>query len=222
MTPSVEPPLRLKGNAYARPGYFQTDVAKGVTRTPSGQRVCTLPSEFLLGFRDALIYECGKAYRKVMKAAGKKWGTQFAARFDKELNALYQTRVRELPAALVHTCLADSFSANGYGRLEIDLALCNFGVLVVDLHDSMMPSLVREADRPVDLLAAGLLGAVFSHLSGETLDAVQTECPALGADRSRFIIARSDAITSAEEFIDATEAMPSHDAILDRVRQAVA
>ncbi len=222
MTPAIDPPVRLKGNLYAQPGYFRTDVAKGVTRTPSGQRICTLPSEFLLGFRDALIYECGKAYRKVMKAAGKKWGVQYAARFDKELNAAYQTRLRELPAGLVHTCLADSFTANGYGRLEIDMALCDFGVLVVDLHDSVMPSLVREADRPVDLLTAGMLGSVFSHLSGESLDAVQTECPSLGADRARFIIARTEAIAAAEEFIDAMEAMPTHDAILDRVRQAVA
>ncbi len=158
--PVIDPPLRLKGNLYGQPGYFKTDVSKGVTRTPGGQRICTLPSEFLLGFRDALIYECGKAYRKVMKAAGKKWGVRFAARFDKDVSAAYQSRLRDLPAGLVHTSLADAFAANGYGRLEIDLSQCDSGIVIADVRDPVMPSLVREADRPVDLLTAGMLGAV--------------------------------------------------------------
>lgn len=221
MTPAVEPPLRLRGNPYAHPGYFRSDVAKGVTRTPAGQRICTLPSEFLLGFRDALVYECGKAYRKVMKAAGTKWGARFAVRFDKEVSASYQSKLADLPAGLVHTCLGDAFAANGYGRLEIDLSLCDSGIVAVDLHDSVMPSLVREADRPVDLLMAGMLGSVFSHLTGERVDALQTECPSLGSDRSRFLIARTEAIAEAEEYVDATETMPSHDEILDRVRRAL-
>lgn len=220
--PVIDPPLRLKGNLYGRPGYFQTDVAKGVTRTPTGQRVCTLPSEFLLGFRDALIYECGKAYRKVMKAAGTKWGVRFAARFDKDVSAAYQAKLRDLPAGLVHTCLADAFAANGYGRLDIDLSLCDDGIVVADVRDPVMPTLVREADRPVDLLTAGMLGAVFAHLTGERVDAIQTECPSLGADRSRFVIARADAVAAAEEFVDAAAQMPTHEAVVDRVRRALA
>lgn len=220
--PTIEPPLRLKGNLYGQPGYFKTDVAKGVTRTPTGQRICTLPSEFLLGFRDALIYECGKAYRKVMKAAGKKWGVRFAARFEKDVSAAYQAKLRDLPAGLVHTCLADAFAANGLGRLEIDLSLCDSGIVIADVRDPMMPSLVREADRPVDLLTAGMLGSVFAHLIGESVDAIQTECPSLGADRSRFVIARADAILTAEEFVDSAEQMPTHEAILDRVRRTLA
>jgi predicted hydrocarbon binding protein len=220
--PVIEPPLRLKGNLYGQPGYFKTDVAKGVTRTPTGQRICTLPSEFMLGFRDALIYECGKAYRKVMKAAGKKWGVRFAARFDKDLSAAYQAKLRDLPAGLVHTCLADAFAANGYGRLEIDLTQCDSGIIIADVRDPVMPSLVREADRPVDLLTAGMLGSVFTHLIGESVDAIQTECPSLGADRSRFVLARTDAIVAAEEFVEASEQMPTHEAILDRVRRTLA
>ncbi len=221
-TPSLDPPLRLKGNPFARQDYFRTDVAKGVTRTPSGQRVCTLPSEFLLGFRDALIYECGKAYRKVLKAAGRRWGGQYATRFDRDLVDRYSTRLKDLPAGLVHTCLAESFAAHGYGRLEIDLSQVGSGVVLVDLADAVMPALVRESDRPVDGLMAGMLGAVFAHLAGEPLDAVQTECPSLGADRSRFLVTRADVASSLEDWIDAAETMPTHDAILQRALQAAA
>ena len=222
MPPAVERPLRLKGNPYARPDYFRTDVAAGVTRTPAGLRVCTLPSEFLLGFRDALVYECGGAYRRVLKGAGKKWGTQFATRFAKDLFALYQTRVGELPAGLVDTCLADCFAANGYGALVIDRSPRTAGVVVVDLKDSVMPALVQEADRPVDAMMAGMLGAVFAHLAGQSLDAIQTECPTLGADQSRFLVAPATAVAAVEEWIDAAPTMPTHEAVLVRIFGAVA
>lgn len=62
--------IRIKGNYFAEPNYFRTDVKTGLCRTPSGQRICTLPPDFLLGLRDALIYECGKSYRQVLKSAG--------------------------------------------------------------------------------------------------------------------------------------------------------
>jgi predicted hydrocarbon binding protein len=209
----------LKGNPAARPDYFRTDVAKGVTRTAAGVRICTLPTEFLLGFRDALVYECGKAYRRVMKTAGKKWGAKLATRFEKEVASLYQTKLRDLPAGLVHVCLTESFAAHGYGNLSVDLSACADGLILVDLTNSMMPSLIRESARPVDLLMAGLLGAVFSHLSGEPLDAVQTDCPSMGAERSRFVIARADAISSVEDWLDTVENHPPHDAIVQRVRE---
>ncbi|WP_439621906.1 hypothetical protein [Gemmata sp.] len=221
MTMALDPPVRLKGNPAARPDYFRTDVATGVTRNPAGVRICALPTEFLLGFRDALVYECGKAYRRVMKGAGKKWGARLAARFDKEVTALYGTRLRDLPAGLVHTCLAESFAAHGYGVLRLDLSLCGDGILLADLADSVMPSLIRESDRPVDMLLAGALGVVFGHLSGESLDAVQTECPSMGAERSRFVIARADAVAAAEDWIETVEAMPAHAAVLQRIKDAL-
>jgi predicted hydrocarbon binding protein len=213
----AEPSLRLKGNYFGDPEFFRTDVTKGVTRTPAGTRICTLPSDFLLGLRDAIVYECGRSYRAVLKAAGRRWGTQFVKRLDRELTAYYQSPFKELPAGLVRVCLAEAFNAHGYGRLTTEPLDGASEFTVADLTDSVMPAIIREADRPVDLLMAGLLAAVFSHLSGKTLDCVQTECPTLGAERCRFLIGPATRLSEVEEWIDAAPAMPSHDDIVRRV-----
>lgn len=214
----AEPSLRLKGNYFGDPEYFRTDVTKGVTRTPTGVRVCTLPSDFLLGLRDAVIYECGRSYRPVLKAAGHRWGTQFIKRLDRELTAFYQTPFKELPPGLIRVCLDDAFNYHGYGRLSYAALDSSSEYTVAEVTDSVMPALVRESDRPVDLLITGLLAAIFSHLTGKTLDAVQTECPTLGADRCRFLIGPATRIAEVEEWLDAATAMPGHEEI---VRYAV-
>lgn len=96
--------LRLKGNFFARPDWFRTDVTRGVTRNPLGERVCTLTSDFLLGFRDAMIYECGPAASAVLKSAGKRWGGQFAHRLDKAVKEFYGTPGGNCSAACRSPC----------------------------------------------------------------------------------------------------------------------
>jgi predicted hydrocarbon binding protein len=213
-------PLRLKGNYFADPEFFRTDVTAGVTRTPTGTRVCALPSEFLLGFRDAVIYECGRSYRAVLKAAGRRWGAQFAKRLDRELTAHYQSPFRQLPPGLVRVCLADAFAAHGYGRLAVGPLAEDPEFDVAEVRDPVMPSLVRESDRPVDVLLAGMIGAALAHLSGKPLDAVQTDCPSLGADRSRFLIGPAHRVAELEEWLDAADPAPTHEAVVRRLAPA--
>jgi predicted hydrocarbon binding protein len=224
MSKTPDPQVRLKGNPFARPDYFTTDVTKGATRTPGGTRVCTLTSDFLLGFRDALVYECGKSFRPVMKSCGVRWGKTFIGRFEKEITALYQTPVKDLPAGVVHSLLADAFNYHGWGKLTIDLSAADHGVLQIELTDSVMPGLVREADRPVDHLMTGLLAAIFGHFAGTQLDAVQTDCPTRGATASRFVITAPSRIAEIEEWLDAApaESPITHEAVVRRLCQGSA
>jgi predicted hydrocarbon binding protein len=210
----ADAPLRLKGNYFADPEFFRTDVTRGVTRTPTGTRICTLPSDFLLGLRDAVIYECGRSYRSVLKAAGKRWGLQFARRLERELTAHYQSPFRDLAPGLVRTCLADAFNSHGYGRLTLASLPEDSEFTVAEIRDSVMPAIVREADRPVDLLIAGMLGSVLAQLGGRQLDCVQTECPSMGAECSRFLVGPTSRLTEVEEWLDGLEQMPTHDAIV--------
>jgi hypothetical protein len=113
--------------------------------------------------------------------------------------------------------LADAFAAHGYGRLSLSPLAENPEFTVAEVRDPMMPALVREADRPVDALSAGMLGAVLAHLTGKPLDAVQTDCPALGADRSRFLIGPAAQVASLEEWMEELEQAPTHDAVVRRL-----
>lgn len=215
MPPPVEVPfLRIRPNPYARPDYFTTDVARGATRTPRGVRVCALTNDFLVGFRDAVIFESGKAYRRVLKSCGRRWGVQFMKRFDADVAAHYQTPLAELSAGVVHACLADAFNYHGWGLLSIDLEHLDQGVVSVELRNSVMPETVPESDRPVDLIMAGLLGSIFSHLSGQDVDCMQTDCPSQGADASRFVAAPVDRMRELEAWAAKVPGGPPHSAAL--------
>jgi predicted hydrocarbon binding protein len=224
MRTGSEPTVRLRGNFFARPDYFRTDVAKGVTRTPTGTRICALTGDFMLGFRDALIYECGKSYRLVMKNCGKRWGKQFALRFDKEMSNYFGGNLAELSVGMVHACLADAFNYHGWGRLRIDLSQASAGLIQAEITDSFLPAIVKESDRPADLLMTGLLAALFSHFARAELDAVQTDCPTRGADASRFIIAAPSKIEEIEKWLDEApdNAALSHATILKQMRRGPA
>lgn len=213
-----ESKLRLKGNYYARPDYFNTDVAKGVTRTPQGVRMCAVADDFLVGFRTAIIYECGPAYRLVLKTAGKRWGEKFIARMEQELTAYYGSPFRELPTGLIDQCLSEAFNYHGYGLLKIRRHERH---LDVEIENSMLPSLVQMSERPVDDMMTGLLGAVFSHLLGRSYEAIQTECPSTAGERTRFLVATSDVIAPIEEWADQQQPQPSHDDFLHRLTTAL-
>lgn len=214
-----EAPFRLRPGFYSRPDFFVTDIVKGTTRTATGTRVCALTNDFLIGFRDALIYETGKSYRKVMKRCGRRWGEQFAKRFEKEIGNYFKASLSELSAGTVHTYLVEAFNYHGYGLLKINLTYLEQGIIVAELAHSMMPSIVSSSDRPVDMLMAGFLGAIFSYLSGQDLDAIQTACPTQGAESSLFVIAASPWIAETETWL--LKAPPhtvvAHETILKRM-----
>lgn len=214
--------LRLKGNTYARPDFFKTDVKKGVTRSAFGTRMCALTSDFLLGFRDALIYECGRSFAPVLKACGRRWGEIFIRRFDRELNQIYQASSSELPAGLVHTCLAECFAAHGWGQLSIDLSRCSYGLVLVRLKNSVLPDLIRESDRPVDHLFTGAFAAIFSFFAGITLDALQTDCPSVGGTAAQYLVTYPDRVERLTTWLDSPPQKakwPGHDAILHHYEQ---
>lgn len=209
--------LRLKGNVYARPDFFRTDVKKGVTRSAFGTRMCALTSDFLLGFRDALVYECGRSFAPVLKACGRRWGEVFIRRFDREITQVYQASAADLPAGIVHTCLAEYFAAHGWGQLVIDLSKCSQGLILVRLKNSILPDLIRESDRPVDYLFTGAFAAIFSFFAGTTLDALQTDCPTVGGSCSQYLVTFPERVERLATWLDTppqSTAWPGHDAIL--------
>lgn len=210
--------IRLKGNYYARADYFNTDVAKGVTRTPNGTRICAVADDFLVGFRTAIMYECGPAYRLVLKTAGKRWGEKFIARMEQELTAYYGGPFRELHQGLIDQALVDAFNYHGYGLLTIQR---HDGYLDITVEHAVMPSLVQFAERPVDDMMTGLLGAVFSHLTGRTLEAIQTECPSTAGEKTRFLVAASDVIAPIEEWAEQQTPYPNHDDFFQRLTTAL-
>jgi len=193
--------VRILGGYFTRPDYFTADVEKGTIRTPTGARTCALTDDFLIGFRAALQFECGKASERVFKSCGRKWGASFVERFDRELGEYYGVPVRDLSAGIVEKCLNDAFRAHGWGKLSVDYAEYDNGIVQVTIADSVLPAIFGSSDKPTDALMSGFLATIFSFYANTELDCQQTECPSRGADASRFVLGLASRIAEVPKLL---------------------
>ncbi|MGL4422408.1 MAG: hypothetical protein ACRCZF_17190, partial [Gemmataceae bacterium] len=108
------------GNFYAEGYYATTDVRRGVTRTRTGVRLACLTSDFLIGFRRAIVDETGPAADTVFKSCGRKWGGFLAKRFDKDMSEFHGRPLRDLSVAKFQTSLMELFSHHGWGLMKFD------------------------------------------------------------------------------------------------------
>jgi predicted hydrocarbon binding protein len=190
--------MKRAGNYYAGPDHVKTDVRRGVARNRAGTRILTLTSDFLVGLRNALVFECGQAADVVMMSAGRRWGKALAVRMGNELHAHYAVPLAELPLAVFQGCLVEAFNTHGLGKLAVDVGLYAKGILVCTVENPMYAGLVEAGNPPADRLQAGILAGMFSQLAGRELGCVQTQCQCQGAPDSRFVLTLAERLTMVE------------------------
>jgi predicted hydrocarbon binding protein len=190
------------GNFYAEGTYCHTDVRRGVTRTRTGVRLVTLTTDFLVGFRRAIVDECGPAADTVFAACGRKWGGFLAKRFETEMEAFHGRPLHEMSLAKVQALLADLFSHHGWGTVRADLTRHDQGLIVVTAEEPIFASLSGPAEKPVDALLAGILAGFFGTLFGRDLDCVQTACKARGEAASKFVLGLTPRLAGARGWVD--------------------
>lgn len=203
-------PNRL-ANYFAESTYLQTDVATGVTRNRAGTRICTLTSDFMLGLRNAMIHECGQASDEVFRTCGRRWGKQVASRFRAEMSQYYGRPLEELSMATFTASLIQLFSHHGWGLLRLDYALYDKGILVVGITNAIYSSLVSSTEGIAEPLMAGMLAGLFSEISGEDLDCVQTQVAKQSGEESRFVVSLAARLMDAHQWLEQGK---GHDAIV--------
>ena len=208
---SLSPEAASRGNYFAEGDYLTTDVKTGVMRNRAGTRMIALTSDFLLGLVNALNNECGPAADLVFKSCGRSWGSRFAPRFEKEVSDYYGTPLRDAPSSMFLGTLAAAFNHHGWGNVVVDLHLYDRGLILVTVTNAVYAGLVKKSDRPADPLLAGVLAGFFSHFAGQELDCIQTQCAALGANESRFVLGLESRLAP---FADAAKQGQPHTRIL--------
>jgi len=206
--------VRLLNGYYSRGQYFQADVEKGTIRTPTGTRICALTDDFLRGFRNAVHFECGKATDRIFKTCGKRWGTTFVERFDRELTEHFGVPLQDMSTGIVENCLDEAFRYHGYGKLKVDLANYASGFVSLDVRDAVIPNVLGSSEKPCDALFAGFFASVFSYYAKTELDCLQTECTSRGNETSKFIVGLSSRLKQAAAWVN--DRIP-HAAILRRL-----
>ena len=209
-----------RGNYFSPSDHFDCDIEKGVIRNRAGKRVVGLTRDFLLGFRDSLEHECGPAADAVLETCGKTFGKLFTKRMNAELASYYEEEVDRLPLAVLDALLQQALATYGWGRATMDYRRHAEGVIVVEVESAIMSSLIDESERPVDPLLAGFLGAIFAELSQQELACVQTSCPTLGSDTSRFVVALTERVDKIRPMVAAGKTHDDVIASLSKVRAA--
>jgi hypothetical protein len=171
----------VHGDYFAEDRFLTADPAAGLLRDPAGTPIVVLPRALLDTLNEVLAAECGPKADRVLAATGRTWGQAFAQRFRRELSDYYAAPLEEWPFARLETCIASALDRLGWGRAELDTTRFDQGVFIVKFQESF----AKEA------LMAGMLGGLFSVLTGQDLDAV-TAGQANGA--TTFVIALRERI----------------------------
>lgn len=190
---------------------------QGTVRSERRQRQLFVSSEQLLGIYKALNNETGDAWGIVMKNCGFTWGQRLMANLDQELFERHGCRSGELGVDEFCHLIERYFASQGWGRLKIQLGHArDLGIIRVDLQDSLIADALKEVKGPTDFLVAGMLRAIFEHVSERDLDVIQITCRRLGASSDcGFLITAPERIngiedlsgqSSMEEAIDALRA----------------
>ena len=182
--------------------YLKHNLRRGAVYNRSGTKMCMLPSELLLGLHQTLEEEVGEMWHDVMGSIGRIWGRRVAERFERETTEYYNRPLHELPMAEFARLLEGFFRYNGWGLLKVDFSLASSGLLSARLENSAYVEIIGTAERPVDNIVAGLLGALVARVSErEDVVCYETECAAMGAPCCRFVVGISARLRSVPDWV---------------------
>lgn len=183
---------------------FQYDLRQGVFYNPASTRCCLLSTDLLRGIYVALNEEAGEAWTVILKNCGSIWGERLARRLDRELRAMFEIELGQISVPRFLECMHDYFAFHGWGDLQIQIEhTVSRGIVEATLRDSIFLDVVDDREFMVDWLMAGILGSLFSYLSQQKLDAVQTACASQGAPFSQFLISSQERIEAATQRLNA-------------------
>jgi hypothetical protein len=153
-----------RSDYFAEDRYLTADAANGLLRDPAGTHMLVIPQAWLASLHEYLAAECGPVADQLLATVGRTWGQAFATRFQRELSEYYGAPLAEWPFARLETCIASALAAQGWGRAELDTSRFDQGVFTMTVRQP----LTKEP------LLAGVLGGMFSALTGQDLEALAT------------------------------------------------
>ena len=213
-TTDVVPHLRPY---FHREDYLEGHPELGTLSTDKSQRVVLLPEELIQGLHRSIEYETGHAWPIVAHTCGRKWGERLLKYWRLEWGHYYGLKIEEVQFPYFKVWLEEAFRFYGWGELSFDFELEDEGILQMELKDSVLARLLKgEIDSEhVCEIFAGLMGKVFSALTGEELQAIEVACEAGGHESCRFAIAREEYIEAGrQERLDGGSA----EAIIEAIR----
>lgn len=191
-------PKAAAGNYFATQTYVRSDAELGLLENRSGSRLIAIPDTLIKALYAGLEQETGLAAHLVLVNCGRWWGKNFYQRFSEELASHYGQALASLPMADFLQSLQQCWISHGWGRIDLDPAYADRGLVVVKTWNSPFAAQAPQMNRPVCFMDVGILAAFFSALTHEELSCVQLSCESLGADCNRFVVGLGERLEPAE------------------------
>jgi uncharacterized protein len=194
--------VHLDNTGFFTADHLDFDLQEGVIWNAAKTRVCLLSTDFLTGVYKGLVEEAGPAWHLIFKQCGIIWGRRLSERLDRECATLLNRSMGEMQLEDFLGFITSYFLFHGWGRLEINVSrAAERGLVEASLTHSVFTEIVDDPDQMADPMIAGILESLVSHLSGTTLQCVQTECPTKGGNESLFLIGAAERLARVPDSI---------------------
>ncbi|MEN9228163.1 MAG: V4R domain-containing protein [Gloeomargarita sp. GMQP_bins_120] len=185
---------KKRHNHYDLNSFFRWDLARGTVTDWNGAVNFFASEDLITAFMDGLAEEVGDAAPVVLYQMGRQWGELDGQAFAGWFSEEFQRPLRQTNLLFLLETWWWPFTAQGWGRWEIDLSLQKQGFLLLNIFDSAIARTLGVVGKPVCHLYAGLFAGFLSYLVQQTLECAEIQCYSLGATYCRFVVGKAAAI----------------------------
>lgn len=184
-------------NHYRFQDFFSFEHAKGTVTDWNESRNIFTSEDFIVGLVGGLEEEVGNASSVIMYTIGTQWGTLDAEFFQKWFAEEFGHNIRQSNLMFLLETWWWPFTAQGWGRWEVDMSDRKHGCIFINLFDSAVARTLGDVGKPVCHLYAGLFAGFFTQLVNKQLSCIELQCYSMGETYCKFLLGNKDRIDAA-------------------------
>lgn len=203
MVTSLSPKHKLHGqfpkkhNHYTFKEYFQFNKDQGTITDWLDSRNILASEDFIIGLLEGLEEEVGEASAAVMYSIGTEWGKQDSLFFGKWFEKEFGMQSRQANLMFLLETWWWPFTAQGWGRWEVDMGDRRQGFMFINLFDSAVARTLGDVGKPVCFLYAGLFAGFFTEMVRKQLSCIEIQCYSMGETYCKFLLGAKERIDAA-------------------------
>jgi uncharacterized protein len=186
-----------KHNHYGVRDFFQFNSTQGTIVDWNDSRNILVTEDFIIGLIQGLEEEVGEASGATMYTIGCEWGQRDAFFFEKWFEKEFERPARQSNLLFLLETWWWPFTAQGWGRWEVDMGDRKQGFMFINLFDSAVARTLGDIGNPLCHLYAGLFAGFFTEMVKKQLSCIEIQCYSMGETYCKFLI-------GGQERIDAT------------------
>lgn len=191
-----------KHNHYGFDDFFHIQPEIGTIADWNESRNIFTSEDFIVGLQEGLEEEVGNASAVIMYTIGCQWGTKDALVFREWFEKEFERDIYNSNLMFLLETWWWPFTAQGWGRWEVDMSDRKQGFIFINLFDSAVARTLGDVGKPVCYLYAGLFSGFFSSLVKKSLNCIEIQCYSMGETYCKFLLGNKDRIDAASFWLN--------------------